>query len=237
MLEVFLISFLAVTPVASPELLKARDAQNLPQLERLATQLSSAADRQPSDARAQYQAALAQSAAAEVATELHDKSRARGASEAGMKSAERAVALKSTEAEYHRILGTLCGQEAAAVGALGALKYGRCALDEVNKAMELDPREPMNYLSRGIGNYYLPAAFGGGVEPAIKDFEKAISLDPNSADAHLWLGIALRKSNRTAEARKEFERAAKLNPARVWAKQQLEKTPRDSTLNPRPPAQ
>lgn len=225
MSEVFLLFFLAAAPIANPELLKARDTQSLPQLAQIATQLSSAADRQPGDARAQYQAALAQSTLAEVATELHDKGRARSASEAGMKTAERAVALKPTEAEYHRILGTLCGQEAAAVGALGALKYGRCALDEVNKAMELDPREPLNYLSRGIGNYYLPAAFGGGVELAIKDFEKASALDAASADAHLWLGIALRKINRNGEARKEFERAAKLNPARVWAKQQLEKTP------------
>jgi tetratricopeptide (TPR) repeat protein len=221
---VFLFLFLAVSPV-NPELQKARDAQNRPKLEQIATQLSSAADRQPTDARAQYQAALAQSTLAEVATEMHDKAQARSASEAGMKAAERAVSLKSAEAEYHRIWGTLCGQEAAALGALGAFKYGRCALDEVNKAMGLDSREPMNYLSRGIGNYYLPAAFGGGVELAIKDFEKAIALDANSTDAHLWLGIALRKLNRNAEAHKEFERAVKLNPARLWARQQLEKTP------------
>jgi len=225
MAELFLLLFLAAAPVANPDLLKARDAQNRPALEQIAAQLLSAAERQPSDARAQYQAALAYSTLAEVATELRDKGQARSASEAGMKTAERAVALKPAEAEYHRILGTLCGQEAAAVGGLGALKYGRCALEEVNKAVELDPREPMNYLSRGIGNYYLPAALGGGVELAIKDFEKAIALDAGSADAHLWLGIALRKSNRNAEARKEFERAAKLNPARLWAKQQLEKTP------------
>jgi Flp pilus assembly protein TadD len=83
----------------------------------------------------------------------------------------------------------------------------------------------MIYLSRGIGNYYLPAALGGGIELAIKDFQKAITLDAGSADAHLWLGIALRKLNRNADARKEFEKAAKLNPARIWAKQQLEKTP------------
>lgn len=220
----FLFLFLAGSP-ANPELQKARDAQNRPKLEQIATQLSSAADRQPGDARAQYQAALAQSTLAEVATEMHDKGQARAASEAGMKAAERAATLKPAEAEYHRIWGTLCGQEAAALGALGALKYGRCALDEVNKAMTLDSREPMNYLSRGIGNYYLPAAFGGGVELAVKDFEKAIALDANSADAHLWLGIALRKLNRNADAHKEFEFAVKLNPSRIWAKEQLEKTP------------
>jgi len=222
--EVFLLLYLAVSP-ANPELLNARDAQNRPKLEQIAAQLSSAADRQMTDARAQYQAALAQSTLAEVATEVRDKAQARNASEAGMKAAERAVALKPSEAEYHRILGTLCGQEAAALGALGALKYGRCALDEVNKAMELDSKEPLNYLSRGIGNYYLPAAFGGGVELAIKDFEKAIALDANSADAHLWLGIALRKLNPNADARKEFERAVKLNSGRLWAKEQLDKTP------------
>ena len=223
--QVLLFLLLAASPPSNPELLKARDAQNRAALEQIANQLLSAAERQPADARAQYDAALASSTLAEVATELHDKGQARNASEAGMKTAERAVALKPVEAEYHRILGTLCGQEAAAAGAFGALKYGRCALDEVNKAMELDPRESMNYLSRGIGNYYLPTAFGGGVELAIKDFEKAITLDASSADAHLWLGIALRKLNRNAEAHKEFERATKLNPARVWAKQQLEKTP------------
>jgi len=223
--ELFLLFLFAVFPAANPELMKARDAQDRPTLVQMATQLSSTADRQPADARAQYQAALAQSTLAEVATELHDKGQARNASEAGMKAAERAVALKPAEAEYHRLLGTLCGQETAAVGALGALKYGHCALDEVNRAVELDPKEPMNYLSHGIGNYYLPAAFGGGVELAIKDFEKAIALDANCADAHLWLGVALRKMNRNPEARKEFERAAKLNPARIWAKQQLEKTP------------
>jgi tetratricopeptide (TPR) repeat protein len=221
---VFLFLFLAGSPV-NPELQKARDAQNRPKLEQIAAQLSSAADRQPADARAQFQAALAQSTLAEVATEMHDKAQARGAAEAGMKAAERAVALKPGEAEYHRIWGTLCGQETASLGALGALKYGHCALDEVNKAMALDSREPMNYLSRGVGNYYLPAAFGGGVELAIKDFEKAIALDANCADAHLWLGIALRKLNRNADAHKEFELALKLNPARLWAKQQLEKTP------------
>jgi tetratricopeptide (TPR) repeat protein len=225
MSSVFIFLLLAASPPWNADLQKARDAQDRPQLERIASQHSSAAEKQAGDAQAQYWAALANSALAEVATEVRDKGRARAASEAGMKYAERSVALKAGVAEYHRILGTLCGQAAGAVGGLGALKYGRCALDEVNKAVDLDPKAPLNYLSRGIGNYYLPAALGGGVELAIRDFQKAIALDARAAEAHLWLGVALRKANRNAEARKAFEKAVELNPARVWAGQQLEKTP------------
>jgi Flp pilus assembly protein TadD len=76
-----------------------------------------------------------------------------------------------------------------------------------------------------VGNYYLPASFGGGVEPAIRDFQKSIELDPKLAEAHLWLGLALRKAGRAAEARTALSRSLQLNPRRVWAKQQLEKTP------------
>ena len=194
-------------------------------MDRIASYQVAAADKQPNDAQAQYQAAMANSALAEVATEVRDKAQARTASEMGMKYAERALALKASVAEYHRILGTLCGQAAGAMGGLGALKYGRCALDEVNKAVEMDPKAPLNYLSRGIGNYYLPAAFGGGPELAVKDFERAIELDARSAEAYLWLGVSLRKLNREADARKALAKAVELNPARVWAKQQLEKTP------------
>ena len=207
------------------ELMHARNAQDQAALARIASQASARADKETGDALAQYGAALAQSTLAEVGMELRDKSLSRTATETGMKSAERAVALKPEVAEYHRIYGTLCGQAAAAVGGLGALKFGHCALDEVNKALQLDARSAMNYLSRGIGNYYLPPALGGGVDLAMKDFEKAAELDRKLAEAHLWMGVALRKSNRNADARKEFQKGLELDPSRVWAKEQLEKTP------------
>ncbi|HMF79381.1 MAG TPA: tetratricopeptide repeat protein, partial [Bryobacteraceae bacterium] len=81
------------------------------------------------------------------------------------------------------------------------------------------------YVSRGVGNYYLPASMGGGVDQALKDFDKAVALDPKLSDAYLWKGVTLRKANRNAEARKALEQAALLNPARLWTKQQLEKIP------------
>jgi tetratricopeptide (TPR) repeat protein len=222
---VHLVPLLLAATAGSPDLERARDQQDRATLERLARDLNAAAQRQPADAEAQYRAAVAQSYLAEVLIELRDKAQARPASEAGIRAAEQAVKLKPNTAEYHRILGTLCGQYIAGGNALLGLRYGRCAMDEINRAVELDPKSAAAYISRGVGNYYLPPQFGGSIESAIKDFEKAIQLDPRSAEAQLWLGLALRKANRIPESRKALEKSLALNPNRIWTKQQLEKTP------------
>jgi len=206
------------------DLIKARDHQDRSALEKLASDARAAAEKQPNDATVEYRFALAQSYAAEVAIEMHDKLSAKDAAQAGMDAANKAVSMKPDSAEYQRLLGTLCGQMVSS-SSLAGLKYGKCALDSVNKAIELDPKSSMAYVSHGVGNYYLPSAFGGGIDLAIKDFRKAIDLNPKNADAWLWLGVALRKSNQAAEAQKAFERCLEINPNRVWAKQQLEKTP------------
>lgn len=202
----------------------ARDRQDKAALQAAVTSLAEAARKSPTAAAAQYRLALAGSALAEVSLELGDRNGAREAAEAGIRAAERAVALEGTSAENHRLLGTLCGQVIPA-NVLAAVRYGRCALDSVNRALALDPKSPGAWLSKGVGNYYLPEAFGGGVELAVQDLRKAAQLDPKSADAHLWLGIALRRMGRNAEARAAIERSLALNPDRVWAKQQLAKTP------------
>jgi tetratricopeptide (TPR) repeat protein len=205
---------------------KARDIQDRAALERIVSDTRSIAEKQSDNPDAQYHLALAESYAAEVAVEVRDKAQAKNFAEAGIQAAERAIALKGANAEYHRVLGTLCGQMISSNG-IAALKYGKCALDSVNKAIELDPKSSDAYLSHGVGNYYLPSALGGGVDLAIKDFRKAIELNPKSADAYLWLGVALRKSNQGTEARQALLKSVELNPNRVWAKQQLDKTPSD----------
>lgn len=206
------------------DLQDARDRQDRAMLERIASEYKAAADKQPNDANAQYRLALAQSFAAEVAIEQRDKAKGREFAEAGMHAAEKAVSLNANSSEFNRILGTLCGQMISSAGLQG-LRYGKCALDSVNKAIALDPKSAEAYVSHGVGNYYLPPAFGGGMELAIKDFQKAIELDHKSAEAYLWLGMALRKDNKPGEARKAFEKSLELDPKRVWTKQQLDKTP------------
>src|SRR5579864_2435958 len=206
------------------ELIKARDRQDRTSLEKIAGELRSIAEKNPQDAAAQYRLALAESYLAEVAIEMRDKGASKNAAQAGIDAAERAVGLKPDSPEYQRVLGTLCGQIISGNG-LAALKYGTCALNAVNKAIELDPKSSMAHLSHGVGNYYLPPALGGGMEMAIKDFRKAIELNSKNADAWLWLGIALRRVNQAEEARKAIAKSVELNPNRVWAKQQLDKTP------------
>jgi tetratricopeptide (TPR) repeat protein len=211
--------------IQNTDLLGARDRGDRTTLDRLIQQAKQAAESNPNSAEAQYRLALAYSYGAEVAMEQHDKRKAESLAEAGLQPAQKAVSSNGSNAEYHRLLGALCGQVIPANPLMGTLKYGQCARDEINKAIQLNSSLALAYVSRGVGNYYLPASMGGGPEVAVKDFDKAISIDPKLADSYLWKGITLRKENRNAEAHKALEQAVQLAPNRAWAKEQLQKTP------------
>ena len=214
----------AAAAVLPPDLKQARDRQDRAALDRLAADAAAAAQARQEDPAAQYRAALAELVRAEVYMELRDRNGARAAAENGIRAAEKAVALRPSTGEYHRVLGALCAQVIPANPLLG-LRYGKCAMQEVSRAVELDPKSADAWLSRGVGNFYLPESFGGGADLALKDIDKALQLDPSHADAWLWRGIVLRKLNRNGEAREAIRKSLRLNPSRLWARQQLEKTP------------
>ena len=223
MIALLTAAFLTITTVP-PALQAARDQQDRAALQKIVDQDFAAAQKAPKDAAVQYQAALASSYLAEVGLELRDKKLAEQAAERGIKAAEQAVALQPSVAEYYRVLGTLYGQVVPANVLMG-LSYGKRAKDAIDKAIALDSKSSEAYLARGIGNYYLPSALGGGLDLAVNDVHKAIALDPKNADAYLWLGLALRKQNKNSEARQAFAKSVELDPHRVWAKEQLAKTP------------
>ena len=221
MLAIFVAAFMAATAPSPLEV--ARDKQDRAALTELTAQAGAAAAKAPNDAEAQYRAALANCYLAEVTIELRDRKTGRQMAEQGIKFAEKTVAMKPGNAEYYRLLGTLYGQ--AITDIMSGLSYGAKAKDAISKAVEKAPKSSMMYVARGVGNYYVPAQLGGGAKLSIPDFQKAIELDRANAEAFLWLGLSLRKENRDAEARQAFAKSLELNPNRVWAKQQLEKTP------------
>lgn len=211
--------------VAVSALQNARDRQDLTALNRLIDKAAQSARANPNSPEAQYEFALANSYAAQVAMEMHDKKKAESYAEAGIGPAQNAVAKNGRNPEYHRLLGQLCGQVIPANPIFGALKYGQCARDEIQKAIQLNGSFALAYVTQGVGDYYLPQAMGGGPDIALKDFDKAISLNSNLAEAYLWKGLALRKENRNHEARAALEHSLQLDPHRLWTKQELAKTP------------
>jgi len=227
-LKTILISFsvcLLLAAQPGSELVSARDHQDLAALNHFITQYEQAAKANPQCLECVYKLALADSYAAEVAMEVRDKRKSEAYAEAGMDFAQKATASNPNNAEYHRLLGELCGQVIPANPIFGALKYGQCAKEEIDKAIQLDSKLALAYVSRGVGNFYLPSSMGGGLDIALKDFDKALSLDPKLSEAYLWKGVSLRKANRNAEARQAFQKALEIDPQRMWAKQQLDKTP------------
>lgn len=198
----------------------ARNRQDRASLEKAGSAKLKAAK----NAAGQYEAALAYSYLSEVALELRDKRQARIAAESGIAAAKAAIKLEPSNAEYHRLLGTLCGQVIPA-DPMAGFQHGRCAKEEIEKALQMNPKSALGWMSSGVGKFYLPAMFGGGVDLAMKDFQKAVAIDPKLAEGWLWIGLAHRKGNRNGEARQALQKAKALNPERIWIQQQLEKTP------------
>ena len=108
---------------------------------------------------------------------------------------------------------------------MAGFQHGRCAKEEIEKALQMNPKSALAWMSSGVGKFYLPAMFGGGVDLAMKDFQKAVAIDPKLAEGWMWIGLAHRKGNRNADARQALQKAKSLNPERIWIQQQLEKTP------------
>jgi tetratricopeptide (TPR) repeat protein len=57
----------------------------------------------------------------------------------------------------------------------------------------------------------------GKIQDAKAQFEQAVKLDPNLADAHYWLGMATVNEGKTAEAKPHFETYLKLAPTGQYA--------------------
>ena len=106
------------------------------------------------------------------------------------------------------------------------------ALDEVNRALQLDPDLAEAYLSRGL--VYWTHRNGFPHERAIGEIKRALELDPNLAEAHHWLGTIFNHLGLFDRGKEELRVALRLDPAnmgiryRIAAADRLDGKPKDS---------
>jgi adenylate cyclase len=81
------------------------------------------------------------------------------------------------------------------------------AAELVQKALALDDSLPPTIAA--LGRIYI---LKGQHEKAIAEYERAVSLNPNAAGAHAWLGVALNSVGRPDEAIASFKKAMRLSP-------------------------
>lgn len=97
------------------------------------------------------------------------------------------------------------------------------ALQNYNKAIELNPRDGTAYFNRAIAHFILGRSY-----KAISDNTKAIELNPKDAGAYCNRGLTHLELGKVEEAREDFLKAVKLNPT---MKSRIKRISEKSNLN------
>ena len=137
------------------------------------------------------------------------------AAEGGVAAAERAVELNPQSSEAHQLLGDLLNQLIPHVFG-GGMRYGKRSTDELDKAIELDPKNAEAYVSRAISYYYTPESFGGSRRKAFELLTKAAGIDPRADSPHIWLAMFHLEAGRARDALREINLARRANPDRSF---------------------
>jgi cytochrome c-type biogenesis protein CcmH/NrfG len=135
--------------------------------------------------------------------------------EDGVSAAEQAVRLDPRSSEAHQLLGDLLSQLIPHVFG-GGMRYGKRSTDELDKAIELDPRNADAYVSRAISYYYSPPSFGGDKQKAFEFLRRAVEIDPRADTPHVWLAMLDFDTGKQDEALSEIKLARAANPGRSF---------------------
>jgi tetratricopeptide (TPR) repeat protein len=153
----------------------------------------------------------------EAAYAADDNAAVKRAAQAAIDAAEKAVRQQPASSEAHRLLGESLSQMIPHVFA-GGIRLGPRSTREMDRALELDPRNADAHISRATSYLFTPDAFGGDKQKALEHLRKAVELDPASDTAHLWMAqvyVELKQKDRAAA---ELETARRINPARAWTR-------------------
>lgn len=103
------------------------------------------------------------------------KEEARGYVDKGSEYLEALLEEYPNNAQLHSLAGAFYGYRIS-LAFYKAPFLGPKSLGHIEKAIKLNPREPMGYIEKGNGLMYRPAAFGGDKLEALKEYRKALTL-------------------------------------------------------------
>ena len=92
---------------------------------------------------------------------------------------------------------------------LSLIRKSEKAMDEMNRAYELDPLSPS--ISTGVGRIL---HFANRLDDAVAQFNKTIEMYPDYAEGHFALAMSLGSQRKINEALKELDKAIELAPGR-----------------------
>jgi tetratricopeptide (TPR) repeat protein len=134
-------------------------------------------------------------------------------------------------AETYALLGSVYGLRIGENPALGASLGDR--IDDLQaQARSLDAENPRVWLLRGIGDFFTPEAYGGGISAARAALERAAAAferdtpeppEPRwgRADVHAWLGQVHQAAGETELAREQYQKALGIDPDYAWVRDRL----------------
>jgi tetratricopeptide (TPR) repeat protein len=135
---------------------------------------------------------------------------------------------KTPTAEALALHSSVLGQMIGLSGnPLSGMTLGPKASGYLDRAKEMEPRNPRVWLISGMSAMFTPKMFGGGSDKAEKDLKKALELFASDnptppapswgrADVYVWLGQALQKEEKKEEARAAYQKALELQPGNQW---------------------
>ena len=115
---------------------------------------------------------------------------------------------------------------------LSGMMLGPKASGLLDRAKELEPKNPRVWLISGMSAMFTPTMFGGGTDKAEQELRKSIALFETDrsaapapswgrADAYIWLGQTLQKEGKAADAKVAYEKALELQPDNQWVRRVL----------------
>ena len=143
-----------------------------------------------------------------------------------LKTSASLLALAETHILRWSLLAQGISDAGSAMAAVGPMEQ------EQADALRLGKENPRVWLVQGVGSFFTPAQFGGGAEPALQQLLKAEGFFANDhptkgkpawgrAELYAWLGIVHQKLGHTAESRKAYQEALRIEPGFAWVKDQL----------------